>query len=63
MLAGSMVGLIAWLRADMNRRMDRIDGPRDAMPAAVGRAVAEAIGKPRARRARFEHPSRRTAIR
>lgn len=84
MLAGLIVGLIAWLRTDMNRRMDRIevrmdrletgqgglrsrvdriDGQLDAMPAAVGRAVAEAVGKPRARRARFEHASRRAAIR
>ncbi len=130
-LAGLMVGLIAWLRADMNRRMDRletrmdrvevgvndlrervarletgqdelrgrmdrietrmdrfenrmdrietrmerlesgqsefrervarIDGQLDAMPAAVGRAVADAIGKPRTRRARFERAPGRTA--
>ena len=120
-LAGLMVGLIAWLRADMNRRMDRlevrldgrmdrievgvndlrervarletgqnelrdrmdrlekrmdrletgqnelrgrvarIDSQLDAMPAAVGRAVADAIGKPRTRRARFERAPGRTA--
>ena len=50
-------------QGELRSRMDRIDGQLDAMPAAVGRAVAEAIGKPRTRRAWFEHPSRRTAIR
>ena len=40
MLAGPMVGIIAWLRADMNRHMDRIEAAVSEIRERVARLEA-----------------------
>ena len=53
-LAALMIGLIAWLRADMNRRMDRLEARMNERMDGIEARLGERMDGIEARMDRFE---------